>query len=91
MRSIPRNLSLMALALVAAPALVAQESTGQVVGTVKTKAGEPMAGDEFAADEEDLGMPAVGASTEAEIERPAPRKPAAKAGAKRKSAPKKTG
>lgn len=44
MRSIPRNLSLMALALVVAPALVAQESTGQVVGTVKTKAGEPMAG-----------------------------------------------
>ena len=45
----------------------------------------------LAADEEDLGMPAVAAATEEEIERPAPRKPAAKAGAKRKSAPKKTG
>lgn len=44
MRMIPRNLSLMALALVAAPALVAQESTGQVVGMVKSKTGEVMAG-----------------------------------------------
>ena len=44
MRSLSRNLSLMALALVAAPALMAQESTGQVVGTVKTKASEAMAG-----------------------------------------------
>ena len=44
MRSLSRNLSLMALALVATPVLMAQESTGQVVGTVKTKAGEVLAG-----------------------------------------------
>jgi len=47
MRSLSRNLSLMALVLVASPALVAQESTGQVVGTVKSKSGEVMAGVEI--------------------------------------------
>lgn len=39
-----RNLSMLALAVVAASSLVAQESTGQIVGTVRTKTGEPIAG-----------------------------------------------
>ncbi|GLH69674.1 hypothetical protein GETHPA_12070 [Geothrix rubra] len=38
-----RSLSFLAFAL-AGTALVAQESTGQIVGTVKTRAGEPLAG-----------------------------------------------
>lgn len=41
-----RNLTLLALAVAAAPALVAQESTGTVVGVVRTKAGENVAGAE---------------------------------------------
>lgn len=41
-----RNLTLLALAVAAAPALIAQESTGQVVGTVKTKTGDPIPGAE---------------------------------------------
>jgi len=39
-----RNLSLLALAMVAAPALLGQESTGQIVGSVKTKEGKPVVG-----------------------------------------------
>ena len=39
-----RNLSFLALAMVAATSLIAQESTGQIVGTVKTRAGEPLGG-----------------------------------------------
>lgn len=39
-----RNLSWLTLAMVATPALVAQESTGQLVGSVKTKEGTPIAG-----------------------------------------------
>lgn len=37
-----RILSLLSLALVAAPSLSAQESTGQIVGTIRSKAGAPM-------------------------------------------------
>lgn len=43
-RSQLKSLSLLALALVAAPALLAQESTGQIVGTIRAKTGEPLAG-----------------------------------------------
>lgn len=43
-RSQLRNLTLLALAVVAAPAAFAQESTGQFVGSVKTKSGEPIPG-----------------------------------------------
>lgn len=39
-----RNLSLLALAMVATSGLVAQDSTGQIVGTVRLKSGEPVAG-----------------------------------------------
>ena len=46
MRTSNRNLTLLALAMAAAPALLAQESTGSVVGFVKTKNGEPVAGAE---------------------------------------------
>ncbi|GLH73546.1 hypothetical protein GETHLI_20480 [Geothrix limicola] len=41
-----RNLTLLALSMVAAPSLMAQELTGQMVGRVKTPAGEPVAGAE---------------------------------------------
>jgi len=41
-----RTLTLLALAMVAAPALMGQELTGQMVGHVKTPAGEPVAGAE---------------------------------------------
>lgn len=46
MRLSNRNLTLLALAMAAAPALVAQESTGTVVGAVRTKGGEAVAGAE---------------------------------------------
>jgi len=41
-----RNLSFLALAMVATTGLIAQESTGQIVGTVKTRSGEALAGAE---------------------------------------------
>ncbi len=43
-RSQLRSLTFLALAVVASPAAFAQESTGQFVGTVKTKSGEPISG-----------------------------------------------
>ncbi len=43
----PIRLSLLALALAAAPALVAQESSGAIVGTVKDKSGNVLAGAEI--------------------------------------------
>ncbi len=46
MRPTNRNLTFLALALAVTPALVAQESTGSVVGFVKTKGGEAVAGAE---------------------------------------------
>ncbi len=39
-----RHLSLLSLAMVATTGLVAQDSTGQIVGSVKSKAGAPIAG-----------------------------------------------
>lgn len=45
-RSPLRNLSMLAFAMVAVSGLVAQESTGQIVGTIKSKSGEPIAGAE---------------------------------------------
>lgn len=45
-RLIISRLSLLGFAMVASTGLVAQESTGQIVGSVRTKAGEPVAGAE---------------------------------------------
>jgi Carboxypeptidase regulatory-like domain len=45
-RFIINGLSLLSLSMVAATSLVAQESTGQILGSVRTKAGEPVAGAE---------------------------------------------
>ena len=41
--SIARRLSFLALALASAPALVSQESTGTIAGTVQTRSGQPIA------------------------------------------------